>query len=218
MDWEQQRDQMIKFQIRNRGIREKRILDAFFKVPRHLFVPGTLQNESYCDHPLPIGMNQTISQPYIVALMTQHLNVRASDRILEIGTGCGYQTAILAELAKEVYSIEIIPDLAAIAHANLQQFSYDNIYLRNSDGIWGWKEAKPFDGIMITAAPADIPMSLLSQLKPERDMVVPVGTLFQSLLKVSKKRNGHIVKKTITQVRFVPMTGKISKNASHHLP
>lgn len=217
MDWGQQRDQMVKSQIQNRGIKEKRILDAFLNVPRHLFVPEALRSQSYCDHPLPIGLNQTISQPYIVALMTQHLNVSSEDLVLEIGTGCGYQTAILAELVKEVYSVEIIPELSVIAHDNLSQFSYENIWLRNSDGLLGWKEEAPFDGIIITAAPADIPTPLLSQLKVAGEMIVPVGTFCQSLLRISKHKNGEIVKKTITQVRFVPMTGKIEKIFDYQL-
>lgn len=218
MDWERQRKQMVELQIRNRGIREKRILDALSRVQRHLFVPDELQSESYCDHPLPIGRQQTISQPYIVALMTHHLQVRSSDRILEIGTGCGYQTAVLAELAKEVYSVEIISELLDVARENLQRLSYGNVHLRSGDGIMGWREEAPFDGIMIAAAPADIPRQLLSQLKPGGSMVVPVGTLLQQLLKISKREDGKIFKKTITQVRFVPMTGKIEEEASRHFP
>ena len=214
MDWEQQRSQMVKFQIRNRDVTEKRILDAFLRVPRHKFVPDELKNESYCDHPLPIGLNQTISQPYIVALMTQHLDIKKEDRILEIGTGCGYQTAILAELAKKVCSVEIISELTEIAQDNLRHFSYDNIQLRNSDGLRGWNEEAPFDGIIITAAPARIPTTLLSQLKKGGRMVVPVGTFSQELLRITKKENGELAKKTITRVRFVPMTGEIENSDS----
>ncbi len=216
-DWDLQRDQMVKFQIKNRGIRGKRVLDAFFNVPRHLFVPEELKNESYCDHPLPIGLNQTISQPYIVALMTQHLDIQPGDRVLEIGTGCGYQTAILAELAEEVCSVEIIPELADIAKVNLDKLPYNNINLRNSDGLLGWIEKAPFDGIIVTAAPAEIPMPLLAQLKVGGEIVVPVGTFFQTLLSITKKENGEIEKKTISQVRFVPMTGKIEKTCDYQL-
>ena len=214
MDWKRQREQMVRFQIRNRGVGEERILSAFLRVPRHVFVSDALRSESYCDHPLPIGRNQTVSQPYIVALMTQQLDVRASHRILEIGTGCGYQTAILGELANEVYSIEIIPELMNIARGNLQYLRYDNIHLRAGDGLAGWEEQAPFDGIIVTAAPATVPMPLLKQLKPGGEMVVPVGTLSQSLLRISKRENGKIVKKSIARVRFVPMTGEIAEGGN----
>jgi protein-L-isoaspartate(D-aspartate) O-methyltransferase len=211
MDWELLRLQMVSYQIKNRGIQNRDVLNALKNIPRHQFVPPEIREESYCDHPLPIGLNQTISQPYIVALMTDELAVKSHHKILEIGSGCGYQTAILADLAAEVYSIEIIPELYELAKKNLNQLEFKNIHLKNADGISGWEEAAPFDGIIITAAPADIPKPLLLQLKPGGVMIVPVGTFFQSLYKIKKDSAGKIQKKTITQVRFVPMTGKAEK-------
>jgi len=217
MDWELLRHQMVSYQIKNRGIQNKAILEALKRIPRHLFVPPEIRDESYCDHPLPIGLNQTISQPYIVALMTNELEVQPHHKILEIGTGCGYQTAILAELVAEVYSVEIIPDLFELAQKNLDRLKFQNIHLKNADGLSGWEDAAPFDGIIITAAPADIPTPLLQQLKPEGLMIVPVGTFFQSLYKIKKASSGQIQKKTITQVRFVPMTGKAEKIYNYQL-
>ena len=211
MDWELLRHQMVSYQIKNRGIHNKAILEALKSIPRHLFVPSEIRDESYCDHPLPIGLNQTISQPYIVALMTKELGVQPHHKILEIGTGCGYQTAILAELVAEVYSVEIIPELFELAQKNLAQLKFQNIHLKNADGLSGWEEAAPFDGIIVTAAPADIPTPLLQQLKPEGSMIVPVGTFIQSLYNIKKDSSSQIQKKTITQVRFVPMTGKAEK-------
>ena len=217
MDWELLRFQMVSYQIKNRGIQNRDVLNALKNIPRHQFVPPEIREESYCDHPLPIGLNQTISQPYIVALMTDELAVKSHHKILEIGSGCGYQTAILADLAAEVYSIEIIPELYELAKKNLNQLEFKNIHLKNADGISGWEEAAPFDGIIITAAPADIPKPLLLQLKPGGVMIVPVGTFFQSLYKIKKDSAGKIQKKTITQVRFVPMTGKAEKIYNYRL-
>ena len=217
MDWELLRFQMVSYQIKNRGIQNRDVLNALKNIPRHQFVPPEIREESYCDHPLPIGLNQTISQPYIVALMTDELAVKSHHKILEIGSGCGYQTAILADLAAEVYSIEIIPELYELAQKNLNQLEFKNIHLKNADGISGWEEAAPFDGIIITAAPADIPKPLLLQLKPGGVMIVPVGTFFQSLYKIKKDSAGKIQKKTITQVRFVPMTGKAEKIYNYRL-
>lgn len=217
MDWEILRHQMVSYQIKNRGIKNKKILETMNSIPRHLFVPQKIREESYCDHPLPIGLNQTISQPYIVALMTNELQVKPYHKILEIGTGCGYQTSVLADLVAEVYSIEIIPELAKTAKQNLAQLNFKNIHLKNADGLSGWEEVAPFDGIIITAAPADIPTPLLKQLKPGGNMIVPVGTFFQSLLNITKNDAGKIEKKTITQVRFVPMTGEAEKIYNYQL-
>lgn len=190
-------------------VESKRVLDAIRKVPRHEFVPESLRSKAYDDTPLPIGHEQTISQPYIVAIMTEALDVKASDRVLEIGTGSGYQAAVLAELAEQVYTVEIVPELAEQAGAKLAELGYDNVEVRAGDGYQGWPEHAPFDGIIVTAAPGHVPQPLIDQLNPGGRLVIPVGPEFdtQELLLISKDAVGAVSRKTLELVRFVPMTG-----------
>jgi len=206
----EKREWMVKTQIESRGVKDTLVLEAMRKVPRHLFVPKTYQNEAYADGPLPIGENQTISQPYIVALMTELLGLKGGEKVLEIGTGSGYQAAILAEIAKEVYSIEIICTLAERAESTLKELEYKNIIVRCADGYQGWKEYSTFDGIIVTAAPDHIPQPLVDQLKIDGRLIIPVGDLFQELILVTKTEKG-IKKENIIPVRFVPMTGEAEK-------
>jgi len=180
-------------------------------VPRHLFVDPAHQAEAYEDHPLPIAGNQTISQPYIVALMTELLDLQPQDRVLEIGTGSGYQSAVLSKLAREVYSIEIVPELARASAERLRKLGYTNVTVREGDGYRGWPEHAPFDGIVVTAAPPRIPEPLLEQLAPGGRMVIPVGDFFQELKVFTKEKDGKVTEKDILPVRFVPMTGEIAK-------
>lgn len=198
---------MVQTQIKDRGVKNSRVLTAMLKVERHRFVPVELQSKAYSDQPLPIGEGQTISQPYIVALMTELLELKKEEKVLEIGTGSGYQAAILAELVKEVYTIEIVEPLAALAKNRLFELSYRNIHVKTGDGYLGWPEAAPFDAIMVTAAPDHIPKPLLNQLKEGGRLVVPVGTHFQELKKIVK-RSGRTETTGIIPVMFVPMTGE----------
>jgi len=207
---QEKRDWMVKAQIESRGVKDPLVLKAMRKVSRHLFVPKTYQEEAYADEPLPIGEGQTISQPYIVALMTELLGLKGGEKVLEIGTGSGYQAAILAEIAKEVYSVEIICPLAQRAESSLKELGYKNIIVKCGDGYQGWKEHSPFDGIIVTAAPDHIPQPLVDQLKIEGKLVIPVGDLFQELILVTKTEKG-IKKENIIPVRFVPMTGEAEK-------
>jgi protein-L-isoaspartate(D-aspartate) O-methyltransferase len=206
-DFKAMREKMVETQIRARGVKDPRVLSAMLKVARHLFVPKDLQTSAYADHPLPIGEGQTISQPYIVALMTELLELKGEEKVLEVGTGSGYQAAILAELAKEVYTIEIIESLANVAKKTLFQLGYKNMMVRTGDGYLGWPEVAPFDAIIVTAAPGHIPQPLLDQLREGGRMVVPVGTHSQVLKKIVK-RSGRIETTDITPVIFVPMTGE----------
>ena len=198
------RKKMIETQIEARGIKDKRVLEAMLKVERHKFVPESQKPFAYEDRPLPIGYGQTISQPYIVALMTELLELRGKEKVLEIGTGSGYQAAILAELAKEVYTIEIIEGLAKEAQKRLADLGYKNIKVKIGDGYLGWPEVSPFDAIVVTCAPEEIPPALIEQLKEGGKMVIPVGEFFQELKLVSKKE-GKILIKNIIPVSFVPM-------------
>lgn len=198
---------MIDSQLINRGITDKRLLAAFEKVARHRFVPGQYRDQSYGDHPLPIGMDQTISQPYIVAIMTQLLDLDTSDIALEVGTGSGYQAAILGELAKEVYTIEIIERLGKKAESLLDTLGYENVFVRIGDGYKGWPEKAPFDGIIVTCAPPEIPQPLIEQLADSGRMVIPVGTYYQELI-LLENINGKISETKVLPVRFVPMTGE----------
>ncbi|MCJ7458149.1 MAG: protein-L-isoaspartate(D-aspartate) O-methyltransferase [candidate division Zixibacteria bacterium] len=207
---QEKRDWMVKTQIESRGVKDPLVLKAMRKVPRHLFVPKSYQEEAYADEPLPIGEGQTISQPYIVALMTELLGLKGEEKVLEIGTGSGYQAAILAEIAKEVYSIEIICLLAEKAESTLKELEYKNITVKCGDGYQGWKEHSPFDGIIVTAAPDHIPQPLVDQLKIGGRLVIPVGELFQELILVTKTEKG-IKKENVIPVRFVPMTGEAEK-------
>lgn len=202
--FEKRRD-MVELQIKRRGITDQKVLDAMLKVERHFFVPKVLQMFAYADHPLPIGKDQTISQPYIVALMTELADVGDSDRILEIGTGSGYQAAILAEISKEVYTIEIIPELAERAGTLLKELGYKNIKVRQGDGYLGWPEYAPFDVIIVTAAPPDVPQELISELSEGGRIVIPVGGAGNQVLKLLIKRSGKIIEEDVIPVRFVPM-------------
>lgn len=206
-DFKIMREKMVETQIKARGIKDPRVLSAMLKVERHRFVLEEYLNAAYSDQPLPIGEGQTISQPYIVALMTELLELKGEEKVLEIGTGSGYQAAILAELAKEVYSIEIIEPLASSAEKRLRQLGYQNINVKVGDGYLGWPEVAPFDAIIVTAAPDHIPKPLLEQLKEGGRMVVPVGTYTQELKKIVK-RSGKIETADVIPVVFVPMTGE----------
>jgi protein-L-isoaspartate(D-aspartate) O-methyltransferase len=188
---------------------DPRVLDALDKVPRHRFVPDAVRDEAYANRPLPIGYGQTISQPYIVALMTDLLHLKQGDRVLEIGTGSGYQAAVLAELTPDVYSMEIIEPLSRRAAATLKREGYGGVRLRLGDGYNGWPEAAPFDAIIVTAAASHIPPPLIRQLKPGGRMVIPVGTQFltQQLLLVRKRADDGVTTRQILPVRFVPLTG-----------
>ena len=198
---------MIDTQLRSRDIRNPAVLDAMRRVPRHEFVPESLRDRAYDDGPLPIGDGQTISQPYIVAYMTQAIEPAKTDRVLEIGTGSGYQAAVLAELVQEVYTIEIVPKLAASSSALLKKLGYTNIHTREGDGYAGWPEAAPFDKIVVTAAPETIPQALVDQLKVGGIMAVPVGRGYQSMTLVQRTGTGMVTKKTM-DVMFVPMIKK----------
>lgn len=200
-----QRQEMVERQIKARGIKDPGVLAAMLKVPRHLYVPEEYRQFAYYDSPQPIGEGQTISQPYIVALMTELLEPKKTDRVLEIGTGSGYQAAVLAELVKEVYTIEIIPSLAKSAEERLKSLGYTNIFVRCADGFKGWPEAAPFDGIIVTCAPTEIPPPLLEQLKEGGKLVIPVGEFFQELIVATKTPRG-VEQSSIIPVRFVPMT------------
>jgi len=205
-----QREVMVATQIESRGIKDSLVLNAMRKVPRQLFVFESLRDVAYADGPLPIGEGQTISQPYIVALMTELMELEGGEKVLEIGTGSGYQAAILAEIASEVYSIEIIKTLADRAESTLTSLGYENITVRCGDGYQGWEEHAPFDGIIVTAAPDHIPQPLVDQLKTGAPLVIPVGELFQELVVVNKTEKG-IEKRAVIPVRFVPMTGEAEK-------
>lgn len=206
------REEMVERQLKNRDINDEKVLAAMKKVERDKFVPSNLIDLAYDDHPLPIGYGQTISQPYIVALMTQSLQVDENDEILEIGTGSGYQAAVLAELAKEVYTIEIIEELADLAKDRLNKLGYKNVKVRHADGYFGWEENAPFDAIIITAAANHIPPPLLRQLKDGGKLIIPLGSTLrlQTLIIVTKKGD-ELETEFITGVRFVPLTGKALK-------
>ena len=203
------RIRMVRMQIENRGIDHKSTLDAMLKVPRHLFVPEKLKDEAYDDNPIPIGFGQTISQPYIVAYMTAAIEPRTHHKILEIGTGSGYQAAVLAEIIKEVYTIEIVEELFSSAKKRIENLEYKNIKLKYADGYYGWQEAAPFDVIVVTAAAEYIPPPLLEQLKDGGKMIIPIGTPFlnQNLVLVEKSGKDFTTK-SLLPVRFVPFTRK----------
>ena len=204
------RERMVREQLEARSIRDPRVLEAMRKVPRQLFVPPAMQAFAYQDSPLPIGYGQTISQPYIVAFMSEALELKPQDRVLEIGTGSGYQAALLAHLAREVYSIEIVEPLAKEAAERLRRLGYSNINFRIGDGYRGWPEAAPFDAIMVTAAPDHIPPALEEQLREGGRMVLPVGRYEQDLVRVRRTQQG-LRRETLLPVRFVPMVGEAEK-------
>ncbi|MGH9840877.1 MAG: protein-L-isoaspartate(D-aspartate) O-methyltransferase [Blastocatellia bacterium] len=206
-DYKRQRLRMVEEQISGRGIRSEAVLAAMKKAPRHRFVPESYRHLAYADHPLPIGQDQTISQPFIVAYMSEAAEIAAGEKVLEIGTGSGYQAAILGELAKEVYSIEIIPELAERARQTLGALGYRNIQVKAGNGYLGWPGAAPFDAIVVTAAPDEIPKALVEQLAVNGKMVIPVGKMYQEMVILTKTKESLIEKRTIP-VRFVPMTGK----------
>jgi protein-L-isoaspartate(D-aspartate) O-methyltransferase len=209
-DWDAMRLRMVEEQLKARDIQQPRVLRAMLDVPRHLFVPEALRAEAYGDYPLPIGHDQTISQPYIVGFMTQALDVAPDHRVLEIGTGSGYQAAVLAKLARDVYTIEIVPALADRSRETLAAHGYRNVHVRTGNGYLGWPEHAPYDRIMVTAAPEEVPPALLAQLKVGGLMAIPVGALTQELRILRRTPTGTETLTTLP-VRFVPMTNKPKK-------
>ncbi len=205
-----ERNRMVETQIEARGISDTRVLEAMRTVPRHFFVPAEHQAVAYADHPLYIGQGQTISQPFIVALMTELMELEGGGKVLEIGTGSGYQAAILAEMADRVFTIEIIESLADTAKKRIKQLEYGNITVRHGDGYRGWPTEAPFDAIMVTAAPDHIPKPLLEQLKVGGCLVLPVGDFYQKLKRIIRVEDGF-EEEEIIPVRFVPMTGEAEK-------
>jgi protein-L-isoaspartate(D-aspartate) O-methyltransferase len=201
------KEEMVATQIRARGIKDEAVLNAMLKVDRHEFVPEEMRHLAYADRPLPIGEGQTISQPYIVALMTELLELKKGDKVLEVGTGSGYQAAILAELADHVYTIEIIEPLARSAEKLLKKLGYTNIDVKVGDGYIGWEEFAPFDAIVVTCAPPHIPRPLIDQLKEGGRLVIPVGDFYQELKTVTKVK-GQLKTQNVIPVLFVPMTGE----------
>lgn len=202
--YEGMRERMVESQLRSRDIRDERVLGAMGKVPRHLFVPEDMRRHAYNDEPLSIGEGQTISQPYIVAYMTQALELQPHHSVLEIGTGSGYQTAVLAELVDSVCTVEILPGLTSRARKALDDLQYKNIRFRIGDGALGWDKFAPYDGIMVTAAPGKIPGALQAQLRESGRMIIPVGVAFQDLVMVTHGRH-RFNRKTLIPVRFVPL-------------
>jgi protein-L-isoaspartate(D-aspartate) O-methyltransferase len=202
-----QRQQMVSEQIERRDIRKPEVLRAMRATPRHLFVPERLRSQAYEDHPLPIGYGQTISQPYIVGLMTQLLEAEKSHKLLEIGTGSGYQAAVLSPLVKHVYTVEIVPELARSSGALLKKLGYANVTVRHGDGYLGWPEEAPFDRIILTAAPREVPKALLDQLKAGGRLVAPVGgrVFAQDLIVVDRSADGKLHRRSVIPVMFVPM-------------
>jgi protein-L-isoaspartate(D-aspartate) O-methyltransferase len=215
-DWDAERRSMVDQQLKARDIRDNRVLNAMLKVPRHLFIPEPQRAESYSDGPVPIDYGQTITQPYVVAFMTQALDVQPNHRVLEIGTGSGYQAAVLGELTADVYTIEIVPELADRARATLTTLGYRNIHVRTGNGYLGWPEYAPYDRIIVTAAPAEVPAALILQLKMGGVMAIPVGTVIQELRILRRTPSGLETLSTLP-VRFVPMTGKPSARAIPHV-
>jgi len=209
--WATARQEMVERQLRRRGIRDPRVLAAMAETPRHLFVDQHDQARAYHDEPLPIGHRQTISQPYIVALMTELAGPHPDAKVLEIGTGCGYQTAVLAKLCRDVYSIEVVPPLAESSRRRLQSMGYRNVHLRCGDGSLGWPEHAPFDAIVVAAAAPRIPPPLLDQLAPGGRLILPIGRDSQQLIVVEKQPSGRFIEQSITPVAFVPMTGAIAR-------
>lgn len=212
IDWSTARDQMVDDSIVARGVSDPRVLRAMRRVPRHELVPPALRYRAYEDRSLPIGYAQTISQPYVVAAMTEAAQLTAGERVLEVGTGSGYQAAVLAELGDvEVYSIEILEPLASATHALLRGLGYKELHLRIGDGYRGWPEAAPFNAIIVTAAPSEVPKPLLDQLAPYGRLVIPVGEREQYLQVITKQPDGSTTTENLFEVRFVPMTGEAER-------
>ena len=210
-DFGRQRHQMVEQQLKARGIKDERLLAAMARVPREEFVPADERGDAYEDGALPIGFDQTISQPYIVAFMTEQLRLRPSDRLLEIGSGSGYQAAVLAELVADVYTIDIIEPLAKTAEATLQRLGYKNVHIKVGDGYKGWLEEAPFDAIIVTCAPEKIPQPLVDQLRDGGRMVIPVGERFAQQLYLLEKKNGQLKESATLPVRFVPMLRNVQE-------
>ncbi|MBN1395705.1 MAG: protein-L-isoaspartate(D-aspartate) O-methyltransferase [Pirellulales bacterium] len=202
---------MVAEQLADRDITDRRVLEVMGRVPRHLFVPEGLRDQAYEDHPLPIGLDQTISQPYIVALMTQLVRPTAESRALEVGVGSGYQSAVLGELCKEVYGVEILRPLAEEAENRLAELGYKNVVVRCGDGYRGWPERAPFDVILVTAAPEHVPEPLVEQLAVGGRLVIPVGRYFQELWLIEKLPDGEVKRTALVPVQFVPMTGEAER-------
>lgn len=208
----QKREWMVNHDIKGRGIKDKMVLDAMGKIPRHLFVDDYLKDRAYADHPLPIGEGQTISQPYVVALMTEALKLKPTDRALEIGTGSGYQAAVLAEIVKEVHTIEIRKSLAEKADKRLKDLGYKNIKVKYADGYFGWEEFAPFDAIILTASANHIPPPLIMQLKEGGRLIIPLGsTVYYQTLTLATKKKNELYLEQMGSVAFVPMTGDVQK-------
>ncbi len=207
-DYDKEREHMVESQLARRGIMDKRVLDAMRQVPRHLFVPQDMRDLAYCDGPLPIGHGQTISQPYIVALMTELLELTGDETVLELGTGSGYQAAILSRLADQVYSIERHDVLARQAEKVLSQLGYDNIVIKVGDGTLGWTEHSPYEAIIVTAAAPDIPEPLTGQLADGGRLVAPVGSRWSQVLVRVKRQGETLARESLTAVAFVPLVGK----------
>ncbi len=207
-NFQEMRRLMVEGQLKGRGVSDEKVLAAFSKVPRERFVPEDYQQNAYDDYPIPIGNNQTISQPYMVALMTECLALKGEERILEIGTGSGYQMAILAEIAGEVYSVERIEELAKYAETVLSSIGYENCRIKVGDGTLGWEENSPYDGIIVTAGAPNVPKSLIEQLKDGGRLVIPVGGGFSQVLTVVEKKGKSITSRDICGCVFVPLIGK----------
>jgi protein-L-isoaspartate(D-aspartate) O-methyltransferase len=211
-DYTLKRQQMVEKDIRDRGLKDPVVLMVMRKVPRHLFIDESFRSRAYGDHPLPIGEGQTISQPYVVALMTEALRLKPGDRVLEVGTGSGYQAAVLAEIVKAVYTIEIRKALADKAAERLAALGYGNVKVKYGDGYFGWEEQAPFDAIIITAAANHVPPPLIKQLKEGGRLIVPLGsTVYFQTLTLATKRKGDLDVEQISPVAFVPMVGEIQK-------
>jgi len=211
--YDKKRQEMVEKDIKARGVKDKKVLEVIGKVPRHLFVDKNLMDKAYGDHPLPIGEGQTISQPYVVALMTEALKLKPTDRVLEIGTGSGYQAAVLAEIViKEVYTVEIRKPLVDMAAKRLKDLGYKNVKVRYADGYFGWEEYSPFDAIIVTAAANHIPPPLIKQLKEGGRLIIPLGsTVYYQVLTLVTKKKGELKLEQMGPVAFVPMIGEVKK-------
>jgi protein-L-isoaspartate(D-aspartate) O-methyltransferase len=207
---------MVMNQLKTRDISDKKVLEAMGKIPRHLFVHPNYRNQAYADSPLPIDEGQTISQPYIVALMTQHLKLKKGEKVLELGTGSGYQAAVLAHLTEKVYSVEIRKHLSEKSSKTLKELDYNNVHVKWEDGYFGWKEHAPFDAIIVTCAANHVPPPLLDQLKEGGRLIIPLGNplYFQTLTLITKK-GGKLKTRHISGVRFVPMVGEVQKGKGY---